>query len=64
MSATGRCEPLAAPQSLRQVHPSPAAKEWVKTLATDKEEYTRVVTSGCLKLVEVLVDKLPICSTT
>ena len=34
--------------------PTPAAEEWIKTLATDKEQYAKVVTSGCLKLAEVL----------
>jgi NADPH-ferrihemoprotein reductase len=26
--------------------PTPAAEEWIKNLATDKEEYARVVTNG------------------
>jgi len=34
--------------------PTPAAEEWIKTLATDKGEYAKVVTNGCLKLAEVL----------
>ena len=34
--------------------PSPAAEEWIKTLATDKEQYAKVVADGCLKLAEVL----------
>ena len=34
--------------------PTPAAEEWIKSLATDKEEYAKVVTNGCLKLSEVL----------
>jgi NADPH-ferrihemoprotein reductase len=34
--------------------PTPAAEEWIKTLATDKEQYAKVVGNGCLKLAEVL----------
>ncbi|KAF9646931.1 cytochrome P450 oxidoreductase [Thelephora ganbajun] len=34
--------------------PTPAAEGWIKTLATDKEEYAKVVTNGCLRLADVL----------
>ena len=34
--------------------PTPAAEEWIKTLAADKEQYAKVVGNGCLKLAEVL----------
>ena len=34
--------------------PTPAAQEWIKILATDKDQYAKVVGQGCLKLAEVL----------
>ena len=34
--------------------PNSTAEGWIKTLATNKEEYAKVVTNGCLKLAEVL----------
>jgi NADPH-ferrihemoprotein reductase len=42
------------PWGFCQDPPIPAAEEWIKTLATDKEECARLVTNGCLKLAKVL----------